>query len=115
MTKKRGSSSSFLHFFPGGIWFILGDGNEDRMEQSVLEALIQTLPNDLAEYVTQDNRAFEAERSKWDHDQEEKKKQEAVAKMDAESSGGDAGNELMVGLELSYFESQFFYRDLFFR
>ena len=76
------------------------------MDQGALESLVQTLPNDLAEYVSEDNRAFDAERIRWDVEQEEKKKQESMAKMDAESSGGDTAGELMVCLKMGIESSE---------
>ncbi len=48
------------------------------MEQGAVDQLLSSLPNDLAEYVADDNSKFRDERNKWDADQEEKRKRESV-------------------------------------
>ncbi len=50
----------------------------EKMEQGAVDQLLSSLPNDLAEYVADDNSKFRDERNKWDADQEEKRKRESV-------------------------------------
>ena len=49
------------------------------MDHGAIEALINRLPNDLATFVAEDNKNFDEERKKWLIDQENRKKQEALA------------------------------------
>lgn len=56
------------------------------MEHGEIESLINSLPNDLAEYVSKDNKLFLEERRKWDEEQE-RKKQEAKQRKNDENSG----------------------------
>lgn len=80
------------------------EGGAEEMEQGDLETLLQSLPNDLAEFVNNDNRVFQLEKEKWHRDQEEKKKQEALDKLEEErrvsESAIDGNNELLVSLTL---------------
>ena len=41
--------------------------------ESGADALINSLPNDLADFVLSDNKAFQDEKIKWNAEQEEKK------------------------------------------
>lgn len=47
----------------------IGGSKEERMDQGELEALAVTLPNDLAQYVVDDNNLFQDEIVQWDRDQ----------------------------------------------
>lgn len=47
----------------------IGGSKEERMDQGELEALAVTLPNDLAQYVVDDNNQFQEEIMQWDRDQ----------------------------------------------
>jgi len=44
---------------------------EERMDQGELELLAVTLPNDLAQYVVEDNEAFQKEIVEWDQKQQQ--------------------------------------------
>ena len=71
------------------------------MEQGDLEGLLQSLPNDLAEFVSEDNNAFREEKTKWDKEAEEKQLQ---LKMEEENAkkGADGGNsDVQVGRDQS--------------
>ena len=57
----------------------LGPNNDESMDHGAIEALINRLPNDLATFVAEDNKNFDEERKKWLIDQENRKKQEALA------------------------------------
>ncbi len=72
----------------------------ENMEQGGVDQLINSLPNDLAEQVAEDNKRFRDERTKWDLEQEEKKKQEALAEAKAQAqkeSQTDSNGECQVG------------------
>lgn len=56
------------------------------MEQGLLESLIASLPNDLAEFVLNDNKAFHLERRKWDEEQERKKQEAKQRKQNDEAN-----------------------------
>ena len=62
------------------------------MEQGDLDGLLQTLPNELAEYVSNDNKAFEVEKVKWNQEQEEKRKQEELQRLEDEKRAKEEGN-----------------------
>ncbi len=67
------------------------------MEQGGVDQLINSLPNDLAEYVAEDNKRFRDERARWDLEQEEKKKQDALATAaKAQESQTDSNGECEV-------------------
>ena len=77
----------------------LGETREERMEQGELELLAETLPNDLVQYVVEDNEAFQREIANWD-----KKQQENAANVDNNSHQVvpiasnifDSGNDVQV-------------------
>lgn len=78
------------------------------MEHGEIESLINSLPNDLAEYVSKDNKLFLEERRKWDEEQE-RKKQEAKQRKNDENSGDvevwknlDLINEFLVKKTLAF-------------
>ena len=88
--------------------FVATDNNaEERMEQSAVEFLLQFLPNDLSDYVSEDNKAFEEERAKWDRDQEEKKRQEAM-KMEEKVIDSTSNEVQVIFLKKNNIFSNFF-------
>jgi hypothetical protein len=71
------------------------------MEQGELEALAITLPQDLAQFVIDDNNAFHDEVIRWDKEQETLKRQDAMAtqqeaEQNAVSSATDTNNDVQV-------------------
>ncbi len=64
------------------------------MEQGSIEALISSLPNDLAELVSADNKVFQEERQKWAAEQE-KKKLEALTEMQGDELSDNNDCEVM--------------------
>ncbi len=75
------------------------------MDQGELEALAITLPEDLAEFVVEDNEKFRNEITQWDKDQEQKRQQQQThvegqeADTSVVSSACDS-NEVQVGCQL---------------
>lgn len=85
---------SMTHIFPG-------ETREEKMEQGELEALAITLPQDLAQFVIDDNNAFHDEVIRWDKEQETLKRQDAMAtqqeaEQNAVSSATDTNNDVQV-------------------
>lgn len=77
--------------------FVLeGDSSMEKMESGAIESLINILPNDLASFVTEDNLLFEKERRKWDIDQENRKKQEAILRECAAGTNTDPNSDVEV-------------------
>ena len=76
------------------------DAAEDRMDQEStpatcdLESAYRSLPNDLAEYVKEDNDEFVVEKRRWDEEQEARaKKQRAAEEQEMQMVGRDPGAE----------------------
>ena len=68
------------------------------MEEGEIEALALSLPQDLAEHVLKDNVAFRDEIVRWDKEQEERKRQEALLakQQEAEMTVTDPNNDIQV-------------------
>ena len=69
------------------------------MEEGDLEGLATTVPQELVEYVLQDNAAFTAECAEWDKAQELRKKQEALMvkkQQQPETAVADSSNDIEV-------------------
>lgn len=62
----------------------IGGTKEEKMDQGELEALAITLPNDLAQYVVDDNNTFQDEIAQWDKDQQAQKLQQLMKPTDME-------------------------------
>ena len=56
----------------------IGETRGEQMDQGELEALAVTLPKDLAQFVIDDNNAFQEEIVQWDKDQQAQKLQEIM-------------------------------------
>lgn len=66
------------------------------MEHEVVESLVRNLPNDLAEYVMEDNRLFREEIKKWDVAASASKKQQEVRDLGVELPTNEASNDVQV-------------------
>ena len=69
------------------------------MEEGDLEGLATTVPQELVEYVLQDNAAFTVECAEWDKAQELRKKQEALMvkkQQQPETAVADSSNDIEV-------------------
>ena len=78
----------------------LGETREERMDQGELELLAVTLPNDLAQYVVEDNEAFQKEIVEWDQ------KQQQIATNNANNIGASsAENNQVVPIASNLFDS----------
>ena len=56
----------------------IGETKEEKMEQGEFEALATLLPTDLAQFVVDDNNAFQDEIVQWDKEQQAKKLKEIM-------------------------------------
>lgn len=58
---------------------IIGSSRECASVEA-MEALAVSLPQDLAQFVSDDNKHFQEEISKWDHEQENRNQQQELGK-----------------------------------
>ena len=58
-----------------------GSIGSSRESLEALEALAVSLPQDLGQFVLQDNQSFQEEISKWDHEQEIQNQQQELGKV----------------------------------
>ena len=69
------------------------------MEEGDLDGLVGMMPQELVEFVLQDNAAFTAECEAWDKAQEDRKKQEALMikkQQQPETALADSSNDIEV-------------------
>ena len=72
----------------------IGETREEKMDQGELEALAVTLPKDLAQFVIDDNNAFQEEIVQWDKDQQAQKLQEITGTSQTQTTVPQASQDM---------------------
>ena len=72
----------------------IGESHGEKMDQGELEALAVTLPKELAQFVIDDNNAFQEEIVQWDKEQQAQKLQEMMGTAQPQTATQQASQDM---------------------